>query len=90
MRLWRAGSSRHRMAGTNRELAICFIHRSARTTAGKTRPGHPPAGVPTQAASVRPPMRWGRFLALRNHAGKGVLRVNEGSPAKWRLKQAAS
>jgi hypothetical protein len=28
---------------------------SARASAGKTRPGHPPAGVRTQAASARPP-----------------------------------
>jgi hypothetical protein len=25
------------------------------------------------------------LASLRNHAGKGVQRANEGSPAKWRL-----
>jgi len=28
--------------------------------------------------------------SLRNHAGKGVRRVNEGAPARWRLKEAAN
>jgi hypothetical protein len=28
--------------------------------------------------------------SLRNHDGKGVERTNEGSPAKWRLKEAAN
>jgi hypothetical protein len=26
--------------------------------------------------------------SLRNHDGKGVQRVNEGSPARWQLKEA--
>jgi hypothetical protein len=28
--------------------------------------------------------------SLRNHAGKGAQRTNEGSPACWRLKEAGS
>jgi hypothetical protein len=33
----------------------------------------------------------GSILAsLRNHKGKGVQRTNEGSPARWRLKEAAN
>jgi hypothetical protein len=28
--------------------------------------------------------------SLRNHAGKGVQRTNEGSPARWRLKEAGN
>jgi hypothetical protein len=33
----------------------------------------------------------GTILAsLRNHAGKGVQRANEGSPARWELKEAAN
>ena len=28
--------------------------------------------------------------SLRNHDGKGVQRVNEGSPARWKLKEAAN
>jgi hypothetical protein len=28
--------------------------------------------------------------SLRNHAGKGVQQVNDGSPAKWQLKEAAN
>jgi hypothetical protein len=28
--------------------------------------------------------------SLPNHAGKGVQRTNEGSPARWRLKEAAN
>jgi hypothetical protein len=30
------------------------------------------------------------LASLRNHAGKGVQQVNEGSPARWRLKEAAN
>ncbi len=29
-------------------------------------------------------------LALRNHDGNGVQRTNEGSPARWRLKEATN
>ena len=32
---------------------------------------------------------WGRFFAW-NHDGKGVQRTNEGSPARWQLKEAAN
>jgi hypothetical protein len=33
----------------------------------------------------------GSILAsLRNHVGKGIQRTNEGSPARWRLKEAAN
>jgi hypothetical protein len=33
----------------------------------------------------------GSILAsLRNHIGKGIQRTNEGAPARWRLKEAAS
>jgi len=33
----------------------------------------------------------GSILAsLRNHVGKGIERTNEGSPARWRLKEAAN
>jgi hypothetical protein len=28
--------------------------------------------------------------SLRNHAGKGVQQVNEGSPARWKMKEAAN
>jgi hypothetical protein len=28
--------------------------------------------------------------SLRNHDGKGVQRTNEGSPARWQLKEAAN
>ena len=28
--------------------------------------------------------------SLRNHVGKGVQRTNEGSPARWKLKEAAN
>ena len=28
--------------------------------------------------------------SLRNHAGKGIQQVNDGSPARWRLKEAAN
>ena len=28
--------------------------------------------------------------SLRNHDGKGVQRTNEGSPARWRLKETAT
>jgi hypothetical protein len=28
--------------------------------------------------------------SLRNHAGKGVEQVNDGIPARWRLKEAAN
>jgi hypothetical protein len=30
------------------------------------------------------------LTSLRNHKGKGVERANEGTPAKWRLKEAAN
>jgi hypothetical protein len=30
------------------------------------------------------------LASLRNHAGKGVQRANEGSPARWLLKEAAN
>jgi hypothetical protein len=30
------------------------------------------------------------LASLRNHKGKGVQRANEGSPARWRLKEAAN
>jgi hypothetical protein len=33
----------------------------------------------------------GSILAsLRNHVGKGIERTNEGSPARWKLKEAAN
>jgi hypothetical protein len=28
--------------------------------------------------------------SLRNHDGKGVQRTNDGSPARWRLKETAN
>jgi hypothetical protein len=28
--------------------------------------------------------------SLRNHAGKGIQQVNDGSPVRWRLKEAAN
>ena len=30
------------------------------------------------------------LASLRNHKGKGIERANEGSPARWRLKEAAN
>jgi hypothetical protein len=30
------------------------------------------------------------LASLRNHKGKGVQRANEGTPARWRLKEAAN
>jgi hypothetical protein len=40
-------------------------------------------GNPNKAALVD---LTGTVLAsLRNHAGKGIQRANEGSPARWRL-----
>ena len=30
------------------------------------------------------------LASLRNHKGKGVERTNEGSPARWQLKEAAN
>jgi hypothetical protein len=30
------------------------------------------------------------LASLRNHVGKGIERTNEGSPARWRLKEAAN
>jgi hypothetical protein len=33
----------------------------------------------------------GSILAsLRNHVGKGIQRTNDGSPARWKLKEAAN
>ena len=29
------------------------------------------------------------LASLRNHVGKGIERTNEGSPARWRLKEVA-
>jgi hypothetical protein len=30
------------------------------------------------------------LASLRNHVGKGVQRTNKGSPARWRLEEAAN
>jgi hypothetical protein len=49
------------------------------------------------AANIRRPDKaaladlTGSILAsLRNHTGKGIQRTNEGAPARWRLKEAAT
>jgi len=40
------------------------------------------AGLADLAGSV--------LASLRNHKGKGIQRTNEGSPARWRLKETAN
>ena len=72
------------MAGTIHGLASWIVLPECKNLVWPTHPPGQPPSRSSDTSGLSVVLRWGRFLALRNHDGKGVQRTNEGSPAGWR------
>ena len=68
------------MAGTIPGLASWIFLPQCKNLVWQTRPPGQPPSRSSDTSGLSVVLRWGRFLALRNHDGKGVQRTNEGSP----------
>jgi hypothetical protein len=85
--LWRRHSINKDATGAFRAACrVATAPMTARDITDKLLEGKTPAPTRKQAVNIQPAV----LSARRNHADKGVERVGEAFPARWKLKETAN